>query len=71
MPDGAVDTDAPLNYDSGRLETLVAHCRRQTGKRAEERWASCDLRGIEVGDHAGFGLRPCGDIVVRCLLGCY
>ena len=38
---------------------------------AKKRWASGDLRGIEVGDHAGFGLRPYRDIVVRCLLGCY
>ena len=38
---------------------------------AKERWASCDLRGIEVRDHAGFDLRPYRDIVVCCLLGCY
>jgi hypothetical protein len=71
MPDCAVDTEAPLDYDSGRWETLVAHCRRQTGKRAEERLASRDLRRIEVRDHAGFILRPYRDIVFYCLLGCY
>jgi len=44
---------------------------KPTGKRAKERWVLCDLRGIEVRDHAGFSLRSFGDIVVRCLLGFY
>jgi len=70
MPDCAVDTKAPLDYDSGRWETLVA-CGAETGKSAQGRWASCDLHRIEVRDHAGFGLRLYRDIVVRCLLGCY
>jgi len=52
-------------------ETLAAHCRNRLASVAKKRWASGDLRGIEVGDHAGFGLRPYRDIVVRCLLGCY
>jgi hypothetical protein len=33
--DGAVETEAPLDYDSGRQGTLVAHCRKQAGKRAK------------------------------------
>jgi hypothetical protein len=32
---------------------------------------ACDLRGIEVKDHVGFGLRRDRDIVVPCLLGLY
>jgi hypothetical protein len=41
------------------------------GSDVKERWTSRDLRGIEVRDHAGFGLRHYRDIVVCCLLGFY
>jgi hypothetical protein len=71
ITDCAVETEAPVDYDSGRQGTLVAHCRKQTGKRAKERWASCELRGIEVRDYAGFSLHPFRDITFCCLLGFY
>jgi hypothetical protein len=39
------------------------------GSEMKERWTSSDLRGSEVKDHAGFGLRHYRNIGVRCLLG--